>query len=170
MYVYEPKPDKRAAYTLTFICLCVGLALLWPSSLDGFWGALPPAAGILFLLLAFMTACRYLLTSYVYRIEERDGFGYDLTVEQIFVKRRRILCRIAVEDIEKISEAASGRKKKKDKSKKSAQKCVTYRYFAELFCRRYTVIELSEDEGRVRVIITPDEKLTGILRELSGNK
>jgi hypothetical protein len=168
MYVYEPRPDRRAAHSLIILCFSVALILLWPTSIDSFWRSVCIAGGALALFCAFLLACRYLLTSYVYRIEERDGFGYDLTVEQIFVKRRRTLCRIAVEDIERL-EAVDGKRKKK-KNKKSAQKCVTYRYFSELFCRRYLIMELSEDDGRVRVIITPDEKLTGILRELSGNK
>ena len=168
MYVYEPKPDRCGAHSLIILCLSAAFMLLWPTDIDSFWRSVCIAGGALALFCAFLLACRYLLTSYVYRIEERDGFGYDLTVEQIFVKRRRTLCRIAVEDIESL-EAVDGKRKKKDKSKKSAQRCVTYKYFSELFCRRYLIMELPEEDERVRVIITPDEKLTGILRELLGH-
>ncbi|MBQ8387857.1 MAG: hypothetical protein IJX46_02915 [Clostridia bacterium] len=167
MYVYEPKPDRRGAHSLIILCLSAALMLLWPTDIDSFWRSVCIACGALALFCAFLLACRYLLTSYVYRVEERDGFGYDLTVEQIFVKRRRTLCRIAIEDIESL-EAVEG-KRKKNKRKKSAPKCVTYKYFSELFCRRYLIMELPEEDARVRVIITPDEKLTGILRELSGH-
>lgn len=158
MYVYSPKPSKKLPYTLIIICLCAGIMLFWPISEDRTVDMLLKAFGLWAFFGAFVVAYKFIWTSYVYTLE-RNGVGVDLTVDCIFIKKKRTVCRISVDDIENVR--IKIRKKKADLPDKKVPR---YKYFACLFCRSYCILELSENEDNAIILLTPDEKMLNLIK------
>ena len=161
MYVYSPNPSKKAPLTLIALCLCAGVMLFWPVSENKTVDMLLKAFGLWAFFGAFVLAYKFIWTSYTYTLEKNNG-SVDLTVDCIFIKRKRTVCRISVDDIESIKIKLKG--KSAEKSDKTDKKLPTYKYFACLLCRSYCILELSENENNAIILLTPDEKMLNLIK------
>ena len=158
MYVYSPNPSRKAPITLIAICLCAGVMLFWPISENKTVDMLLKAFGLWAFFGSFVLAYKFIWTSYTYTLEKNNG-SVDLTVDCIFIKRKRTVCRISVSDIENIKLKLKGKK-----AEPTDKKVPVYKYFACLLCRSYCILELSEKEDNAIILLTPDEKMLNLIK------
>ncbi len=95
MYSYRPPQGNTPTKALTFSALFIALLLfLSPAAKLPYTGALQ-MLGLVFAMGAIMLCTRYLLTGYVYTLEQ-NGEGVDLTIVEEKGKARRTVCRLSV--------------------------------------------------------------------------
>lgn len=95
MYSYRPPQGNAATKALTFSALIIALLLFMSRATS-----LPYAGALQMLALVFamggiMLCTRYLMTGYVYTLEQ-NGAGVDLVIVEEKGKARRTVCRISV--------------------------------------------------------------------------
>ena len=106
MYEYAPRSPKSREKRLFLVCLAPALLLLLLSLLPQ--TPVPHLCRLLGVCMAVASAwiaSRYLLRRYSYRVAPReDGVdSLDLTVTEIYGRRRRVVCRISLADIEAVA-------------------------------------------------------------------
>ena len=95
MYSYRPPQGNAATKALTFGTFAIALILfLSPAAKLPYAGALQ-TLGLVFAMAGIMLCTRYLMTGYVYALEQ-NGECIDLVITEEKGKARRTVCRLSV--------------------------------------------------------------------------
>ena len=108
-------------------------------------------------MVAAWIAARYLLRRYIYRVApcENGGETLDLTVIEIVGKRRRVLCRISLDDIEEITREHAQKKRGDERF---------FQYTDEIYSPSFCVLTVRDGSARCRIQMMADETLFHILK------
>ncbi len=161
MYEYAPRSKKNRELRLFLVTLTPAL-LFWllPCLPQTPAPMLCRLLGACAAMASAWIAARYLLRSYVYRIAPRgnDDGSLDLTVTESFGKRRRVVCRISLADIEAVTRESGSKRR----GFARPETCFQYTdvIFSDLFC----VLTVYEENAICRIKIMADEKLYSILK------
>ncbi len=164
MYEYAPKPKRRREKLILALSLIFG-ALSFAFSL--FEWMLYPAvcqlAAVGFFTVSVVMLSRYLLRDYVYRVEPRgwdeDG-PLDLTVTEIYGKRRQVVCRVALSDIRESVRVNAENRKSLAKATKGKRLFV---YTPEMGDGEAVLLTVSDGDTQYFVKICADEGLFSAL-------
>lgn len=160
MYEYAPRSKKRREKRLFLVCLAPALLFLILSILP------QTPAPVLCRLFAVCAAtgaawiaARYLLRRYTYCVapcEDGDG-SPDLTVTEYYGRRQRVVCRISLGQIEKVS-----RESVKEERTDEAHMHM-FEYTDEIFSPFFCLLTVRDGEEPCRIRILADERLYDIL-------
>ena len=104
MYRYEPKHKKIVEKRLTFGLFFVGALCFLLSKLPMLlFPALLQIVAFFLITGGILVLGQYLLRDYAYCVEESNQAIPDLTVTEYYGKRVRVVCRIAISDIEAVT-------------------------------------------------------------------
>ena len=160
MYEYAPRLKKTREKIWASVCLLMGAVAY------GFGELLPyPALYQLLavgsLAAAILITVRYLLRDYIYRIVPvEDGGRMDLTVVEVMGKRRTVVCRVSVSDIQTIKPISEISRQKMSDRKGNAP---LYRYVSEFHPSNAYFLEILDDEKTYFLEICADSELISII-------
>ena len=161
MYEYAPRSQKRRELRLFLVCLAPALLLLLFSLLPQ-----TPAPHLCRLLGACMAvaaawiASRYLLRSYIYCLAPREdgGGSFDLTVTEVYGKRRRVVCRISLADIETVARENGETRSERVRSER-------YFQYTDVICSAsFCILTVREENTLCRIRLMADDTLYHILQ------
>lgn len=125
MYAFESHPRRKGFHLLVGGCFVVALVLLAISGLEGIsYPVIYQGTAFLLVTAGAYLMVRYVLNVYRYEISESgiisaDGEAqYDLVITEITGKRRRVVTRVALRDIDAVAVIP---RKKKDAQKAFAR-------------------------------------------------
>ena len=161
MYEYAPKSKKGREMRLFLVCLASALLLLLLLFLPQ-----TPAPHLCRLLgvglaaASVWIASRYLWRSYIYRVAPRgDGNGsLDLTVTEIYRRRRRVVCRISLADIEEVSREKAEKNRPHEGSERQFQ------YTDVIDSTAFCILTVRDGNSLCRIRLMADDTLYDILR------
>lgn len=160
MYTFTPRPNRRLPFTAVLICAALGIALFLPISDSSSLLLWLRTGGLWAFFAAFVIADKFLLTSYIYSLEETDG-APDLVIEEIHFRRRRIVCRISLDEIVSM--------KKGDKTAPRRGLRV-YNYRAEFPSRGFFLLRGEDADGEFFIKFAPDTKMADIIDAFLSQK
>ena len=153
MYSYRPSQGNTPTKVLTFSAFAASFLLfLSPAASLPYAGALQ-MLGLLFAMGGIMLCTRFLMTGYLYTLEQ-NGDGIDLAVTEEKGKARRIVCRLSVRGA-KITRT--------DKLPDSEKNRRTYNYCPSAFDKNARFFISPESEGEAVKLILCDEFLRALL-------
>ena len=164
-----PRPKKTQEGILASLLLLLFGATLSASFLSGSpLRQLFRGCAMICAVAAAWIAARFLLRSYVYRIEPREEAMemLDFTVTECFLNRRVTVCRIGMEDIERIE--VKKKTKKEEKTQKSEVK-TTYCYTGKLFFCQEMRLVVRDGEMLSVIRICSDEALEEKIKMQNSN-
>ena len=166
-YEYIPRSNKKKeklwVLSLTVIAACLFTVSYIPGVL---FPALLQLAAVICLCATVFLACRYLLRSFVYRIEENQNPLVDSSLDFLILEHRgkavQTICRISLSEIKK-TEAVT-----KENQKQIAQLLkgkAVYDYTAQLDLCDQWLLWVEREEGSFYLKITANEEFVHRLSE-----
>ena len=162
MYEYAPKLKKLREKIWMSVCLFFGVLLY------GFGQILPypilyQLISVLLLTAAVLITVRYLLRDYIYRVTVKEDGSADFTITEVMGKRKTVVCRISVGEIQEITPLLGL------SPKEISQKCgkaVLYRYVSQWKPSSPYLLEIFDDEKSYFLEISADQGLVDLLLDL----
>ena len=163
MYEYIPKLNKSREKIWLGVCMIVGALAYGVGNLLPY-PALYQLLSVAAFVVAVLISVRYLLRDYIYRITPKsDGEGADLTVVEVMGKRRSVVCRVSVSDIQSVTSLTERRRQKMSNS---CEKIAVYRYVSEFQPQNAWLLEVLDDEKTYFLEICADSELISLLEDL----
>lgn len=160
MYEYAPKPKRTREKLILVLSLLFGsLSFVFSLFEWMLYPAICQLAAVAFFTVSVVMLSRYLLRDYIYRVAPRglDGEGpLDLTVTEIYGKRRTVVCRIALSDIREAVRITDENRDELSKKRKGARSFV---YTPEMSDANAVLIEAADGDSLYFVKICADEGL-----------
>lgn len=160
MYEYAPKPKRTKEKWILVLSLLFGSVSFAFSLFE--WMLYPvlcQLAAVAFFTVSVVMLSRYLLRDYIYRVEPRgwDEEGpLDLTVTEIYGKRRTVVCRIALSDIREAIRITDGNREELSQKRKGARSFV---YTPEMGDANAILVTAADGDDLYFVKICADEEL-----------
>ena len=160
MYEYAPRLKKTREKIWVSVCLLLGAVAY------GFGNLLPYpvlyqllAVGLL--AAAILITVRYLLRDYIYCVTpSKDGEDLDLTVVEVMGKKRTVVCRVSVADIQSVTRVTDRRGQK---TSDSQRKTPVYRYVSELQPQNACLLLVLDNKNSYFLEICANEELISVL-------
>ena len=162
MYEFAPKADKRREKL--WLIGSLGLAALF------FIGSYLPAMPLpsFLQLIAFscfsfaiIVASKYLLCTYVYRIEVTEGGDWELVVIEHCARRTRTVCRLPLSSVRSVQEVTA--KNRKLFLSEHRQRMI-YRYTGEMRSERAIGLEATYGGEELCLLLLYDEALKNLIK------
>ncbi len=160
-YDFMPKKNIKApaALSLVLFVLAVGVFAaagygLAPVALLQFVGSVFGCAAIFILV-------KFVVMSYVYRIEEKEDGTADLYVIEASAKRNRKLCLISLESVSELVELPDG--KIKNSAAAGAER--VYNFCLELSPSRAWALLVEDGDGRYAIKLPHDDEMINLIRK-----
>lgn len=165
MYEYKAERKNKTAAMTTLFASGIAAICLFCGGLFGTFRGIAEVVGLLAVAFAILVASRYLLKDYVYCLDKTEEGGVDLTVTELQGKRRIVVCRIGLEDVEELLvETPETRKELRERLKSMKR----YDYCVDLAPSRSLYLLFSDRDQTVAVRLLPDERMEKLLRECAG--
>ena len=168
MYNYEPKLKKtREKLTLLILGFTVALLFAYAALPNSPFPALLQLVGMAWLVLAVMIACKCLLCRYAYTVAPREyaeaDEPYDFTVTEIQGKRRAVVCRISLAEVESVEQVNNENRKQITQALKGNS---VYRYIAQLSLDNTYLVTVRDGDRHFYLFILADQTLLSLLNSM----
>ena len=167
MYEYFPKRENNKAIHLVFLML-IGAVLLF-----GLTSAMPNLSfrwvfqlvGIAFLAVAIYAYTRYVARRFSYAVVKRSDGAYDFTVTEHQRRSRVTVCRLSLDNIERIERVECADRVRHEALKKElrAENRKLFYYTVTLMPPSLCYVIATECGEPLAVAIEPDERLMEML-------
>ena len=160
-YEYAPKTNKKKEKLWVLSLVAVAACLFTVSCIPGvLFPALLQLAAVICLCATVLLSCRYLLRSFVYRIEETQNPLVDTPLDFLILeyhgKRVQTLCRISLTEIKKVEAITKENQKQIADSLKGKN---VYDYTVQLELKDRWLLRVEREEGTFYLKITANEEL-----------
>lgn len=168
MYEYTPRSRRKKEFWIVAILTLAATFLFCCSTLPNCpYPSLWQLTCVVLLVAVIMLVSKCLLRSFIYRVELREGASvdeaaYDLIVLECYGKRRTVVCRVALSDIENVRCVTQENRKELFKQLRGKQ---VYRYFSELTPTNSYLLTLSNADMEGYLWIVADERLLLMLQK-----
>lgn len=160
-YDFLPKRNIKApaAISLSLFVLAVGLFAAAGYGIAP--AALLQLLGTLFGCAAIFILVKFVIMSYIYRIEEKEDGTADLYVIEASAKRRRTLCLISLESVSELVELPDG----KIKNSGGARAERVYNFCLELTPSRAWALLVEDGDGKYAIKLPHDAQMLEMIRK-----
>ncbi len=164
MYKYRPLQNRKPVYVMIMILLLIGTVFLFAATISEFpLKYVNISAAALCFVVILLLSIRFINTTYIYCVDIADD-GYIFYITERTGKTQKTVCRIMLCDINNIiCIERRGKKYKKTKLPKAR----VYNYCTSMFETKSYIVYIEENEKIVGVNFTPDEKMIGIIRDIT---
>lgn len=158
-YEQTAKNSGPWARCLAISLFLVAAALVLTSLSVEAYRSILQLCALLVLTVAVLLTVRFVVKTYVYRLEARADGGHDLVIVDVQAKARRVVVRLSVQ-----RQAARLLTRPGDISAAIADKTLTvYRYCTDLFPKGTALLVARDGDEDVAVLFQPDETLRTML-------
>ncbi len=169
MYAYESSPRKGMCHILTAGCFVTAFLMLGISGIEGLsYPSLYQLTSLVLLTAGTYLMVRYILKLYRYELEDSgivdaDGLPkYDLVITEITGRRRRVVTRVSVRDIETVV-CLDGKKDKAVAVALIGDIKRVYRYTNDPFQKQGIYLVVPEEQS---ILVLPrDDNMLRYLRQ-----
>lgn len=163
MYTHSPKPNRAPGIISAAICFFAAFALFVPFPVGDAVLMFMRGIGLWLFFGGYAIADRFVFTSFSYYLEENEDVPgqCDFTVVAVKYKKRRVVCRISVDQIIEIKE-----KKRGDKRPRGVKK---YNYCPDLAGKNRYILHV-EDDDEAFISFSPDETMVNIIKNIIKHK
>ena len=160
MYCYKPSSQKKREKGLLIALLLLAVACFGSAQIPSvFLPALLKLSGAFSLLGGFAVLCRYLLRSYCYAVEKRegdDGAPMDFVITERYGRHASVVCRISLSEVEQIEDITPQTRKEIARRIKNAR---VYSYIGELLPADARLLTLHGEDGCIYLKIQANDAL-----------
>ncbi|MBR2925970.1 MAG: hypothetical protein IKC31_00075 [Clostridia bacterium] len=160
MYCYKPSSQKKREKGLLIALLLLAVACFGSARIPSvFLPALLRVVGAFSLMGALVVLFRYLLRSYCYAVEKRegdDGAPMDFVITERYGRYASVVCRISLSEVEQIEDITPQSRKEIARRTKNAR---VYSYIGELLPADARLLTLHGEDGCIYLKIQANDAL-----------
>ncbi len=161
MYEYKPSYSKKKECLASCILALLAVLLLALSRLQGIlFPALIQAAAVLLLAGAVLLLSRFVLRSYVYRIEQGDNGERLLVILETVGKRTRTVCRLSTAYV---TDALTLTDENRAREKKRRHGEMVWHYYAEWKASDLCAVRMQTPDESFWILLQGDKTLLTLL-------